>query len=1011
MSDYYHEEEEEKNEKPDPIEEITKWANQHLAKYGESITDLTHDFCDGVKLIHVVNSVCKCRLKVNYPHPKNVFQKRNNIQTALRYLENNMIIQPGKIKRDDILWGEIMPVFNCLRVVNYRVDNQRCPPLPYQRVKRTSPPKTTQAGRKKIGELGYDSNGRKKKQTDDDEDARVAATYGHQSAEQETDEDKERRRSFSRSSGLSPEERNGNGDESGKLGGLGEDQFGKDNGGSENGKSGGGALKQLSEITNNLDENGSQNGNTNGGESSEADNQNFSKTLGLAQDDLQSGNGEGNENGGDGQENGGEGGMLSSIMGKANALFDEDDEAGKSGAEGTEGVEGSGTGDGTGSQNGTKKGKSNIKSSTIKPSSDFNDVDMGAAHKTTSGMLKDGKGAYRSSNIHDSKKEEPKSQYAVGIDLGTSFCRYGIFKDDDDVSGSKSNEIQSAVCFTGDDRSIGCIPLTAIDDENAVIITAIKRIIGRDFTDPTLREEIKNLPYPVEEDSETHRPVITVPVNGQQQKISPEQITSMLLSHIKQMVSEETGENVVDAVISVPAFFSNAQRQATKDAGTLAGLNVLRIVNEPAAAAMSVNSKQKDDNLNHVVVFDMGGGKLDVALMDLQGGVCTTVKTAGNTQLGGMDFDRKLAMKFVEEFKKQSGSDITNNIIAMRRMIDACENAKTTLSTQDSAEIKLKDLDGKGNDFNRVLTREEFDSICKDLYESAMKPVEEVFTDSEISKDQLTRVILVGGSSKIPKMRETLAQYFGPDVELFDADQNEAVVVGAAMQGAIMKGNNTGVLSGVEMRNNTSLSLGISLANGANNIIIPRGTNLPAKLSTLSTTSRDNQTNVGFDVVEGERPMAADNIKLGHVMIEGIQIAKRGVPRIEITMEINEDGILIVSGKDLTTGAAVTAKIENKGNLSPEDIDRMIAEAEAMKAEDQRKCSIAESRTDLQFYIERTERNLNDPEKTGKMSPENKSKCLKQIETAKLWLEAHTDDDPEVYDKKQQDLRAFFDKM
>ncbi|OHT01027.1 hypothetical protein TRFO_07700 [Tritrichomonas foetus] len=627
----------------------------------------------------------------------------------------------------------------------------------------------------------------------------------------------------------------------------------------------------------------------------------------------------------------------------------------------------------------------------------------------------------------DEEPQEVKhSRYAMGIDLGTTFCRYGVFHDDNIDTNGLDNVLQSAVVFDGDNRIVGVVPMSLEDDENAVVVTDFKRIIGRDFTDPSLPLFLENLPYKVVEDGETHRPAVEVPINGETKTFSAEQITAMLLAHVKELVSSQMGEEVTDAVISVPAFFTQAQRKATMDAGKIAGLNVIRIINEPTAAAVSFNAQQiaenavkngvdgenqdGEDEAKNVLVYDLGGGKLDVSILAVEGGDCTAIKTTGNTNLGGVDFDNRLVQLILKDFMDKTGLDPRDSHAAMRRLRVEAEKLKITLSEQDEADLHIPDFYG-GKDLDFHITRAEFEDQCDDIFKQCLEPVEDIFADEELAIGDISKVLLVGGSSKIPRLRRMLRKFFGDDMEFFDVDQNEAVVEGAAMQGAIMKGQQDKKLRGVAIHGSVPLSLGISCANGKNMIIIPRGTTLPCKRFTQATTIRDKQRNVGFDIVEGERPMAADNIKLGHVTVSGIQIAKRGVPKIEVAMTITEDGILVVTGRDLMTHVAVTASVENKGTLPQAAVSKMIRQAAQEKFNDDLKMKRAERKTELVYFLERAEAAYNDESKTKKLKPADKAQYKQYVDEYKTWLEKHQDEIPSAYQRKYNTLYYALNKI
>ena len=607
---------------------------------------------------------------------------------------------------------------------------------------------------------------------------------------------------------------------------------------------------------------------------------------------------------------------------------------------------------------------------------------------------------------------QPKSELVVGIDLGTSVCRYGVFQDegaDSEVKGTGTKEILSVVCFRDGKATVGEIPEGIEDDPKGVVIRDVKRILGRDFSDPKLQEDIAQFNCKVEKDKKTGRPVFLIPKGDSEKKYTPEQITSMILERVREEVSKDTGENIIDAVITVPALFVNAQRQATKDAGTIAGLNVIRVINDPVAAALSYNLKHQDEEgERNVCVIDMGAGKLDVGLLKLEGGCCTSVATAGNTSLGGIDFDRRIAKKVIDSIKDASGNDPHDTPADIERINRACEEAKIALSTSDSAKVAPSGL--TSGEYNETLERAEFEEMCDDLFQACMEPVKQVFDDAPVDKATVKKVILAGGSTKMPKFREMLVDFFGPDVELFDLDAN-AAVDGAAIQGAMLRNNRPEQLNGLSVRNSTPLSFGISLANGTNNIIIPRGSPIPAKFSTPATTVKDGQRNVGFDVVEGERPIATDCIKLGHVTVEGIQIAKRGVPKLEVTMEINEDGMLVVTGKDLGTGAAMTVRITNSANLSEAEIENMLRESEAKKEEDNRRFSIVEAKTQYQYILDKGDRLLRESRKAAKLPAAEADAIRSNIKSGREWLASHENEEADAYTVRYDELRAMLKKL
>jgi L1 cell adhesion molecule like protein len=421
----------------------------------------------------------------------------------------------------------------------------------------------------------------------------------------------------------------------------------------------------------------------------------------------------------------------------------------------------------------------------------------------------------------------------------------------------------------------------------------------------------------------------------------------------------------------------------------IAGLNVMRIVSAPAAIAIACVVANKSNNPRHVVVFDMGAGMLDVAIVRIEGSVCTVVKTAGSVNPGGSDIDAVLVERFVPEL-----GDLQRSRVALRKLREECERAKIALSTSTEAHIDIPPG-------ARTITRAELDEACEELFQSALDPLRELFADSAIRRGEIATVILVGGSTKIPRLRQLIADFFRDDVELLDADDHAiSVVDGAAMRGAMLKGDAGGVLGRVVVRDSTPLSLGISLASGAAFVLIPRGSVLPAQYSTAATTFRDWQLNIGFDIVQGERQLARDCIKLGHVTVEGIEKARRGVPMILVEMELNEDGILIVMAKDLKTDATITARIQNRGNLSRENVERLLADADEERARDPDLREKAEAKSELAFFLDRAKVAFDAEVHKRKLKFAEQEKCRLAIVTYRDWLETHQNESLAVYNDK-----------
>ena len=775
----------------DPIERAISWANGHLSAYGETVNDFTHDFCDGLKLGHIVESVTHNQLLGEEKSAKTVFQKRHNISITLRYLINYRIISKNLVKRDDILWGELVPTYNLLRLINVRLDNGDLPPLPkkYQYNKKD---KTKRKRRRKQQHKDHDEN--------------------------------------------------------------------------------------------------------------------------------------------------------------------------------------------------------------------------------------------------EDNQEPPKSKYAVGIDIGTCECRFSVYRGEatdhaDSPEGDESN-IPTIIAFQGHEKFIGHVPDDVIEDDNAIVVSDIKRIIGRDFAnDPELKNETSYINY-VEEDSQTHRPFITVENesdneddgrNQEEEEIhnkrhSFEELMALLLTNVKQKVCDHIGENIVDAVISVPTFYVNSQRQAIKDAARIAGFNVIRIVSDTAASIIasqlgnsnknededhkkeSVEDENQQEKRKNMIVFDMGGGKVDATLFHVENeNIYSSINNAGK-YIGGRDFDARLASlyesileKSNEDVDKEELEKIRNHPGQRRKLMKDIENAKISLSTQEEVNLRGK-----------IITRGDFEDHCYDLFEKALEPLKTIFDENSDEKDKLKRVLLSGGSTKIPKLREALREYLGPDVELFDVESGCTISAGAAIQGAIIKGEvNTEQVQTIQIKNILQLSIGISQANGVNSIIIPKGTPLPAKYTTMATTSADGQTNVAFDVVQGERKMAKDCFKLGHITVNGIQVAKRCVPKIEVVMEIDDSGFLSVHASDLTTGASISTNLSSNSNLSEDDILHILSEAEKHKEKDDLRLQVATDKGELNYEINKFEKILRE---NKQLKIEDVEQSRRMIDSARKWLRENesTDNLLEIKNKRDE---------
>ncbi|XP_030853113.1 heat shock 70 kDa protein IV-like [Strongylocentrotus purpuratus] len=529
----------------------------------------------------------------------------------------------------------------------------------------------------------------------------------------------------------------------------------------------------------------------------------------------------------------------------------------------------------------------------------------------------------------------PGKAPAIGIDLGTTFSCVGVFQNGkvEIIANDQGNRTTpSYVAFTDTERLIGDAAKNqaAMNPKNTIFDA--KRLIGRRFTDDNVLSDMKHWPFTVI--NQGGKPVLQAEYMGENKTLAPEEISSMVLTKMKETAEAYLGQQITDAVVTFPAYFNDAQRQATKDAGVIAGLNVLRIINEPTAAALAYGLDKKLKGEQHVLIFDLGGGTFDVSILVIDDDIFEVKSTAGDTHLGGEDFDDRLVDYLAEEFKRNHRKDMRSNPRSLRRLRTAAERAKRSLSSTASANIQVESL-YEGIDFSTSVSRARFEELCTDLFKKCLQPVERAISDAKIDKNKIDTVVLVGGSTRIPKIQKLLQEYLnGKDLNK-SINPDEAVAYGAAVQAAILSGDQSEEIKDVLLVHVTPLSLGIETAGGVVTKLIEKNTKIQTKVSKIFTTYYDNQPAVKILVCEGERAMAEDNNQLGQFDLSGIPPSPRGVPKIEVSFDIDANGIMNVTAKDESTGRSNKITITNdSGRMSIDHIDRMINDAELFKDED-----------------------------------------------------------------------------